>query len=123
MYGLIREMADRRARGRYRNWVFTLNNPTPEEVPKDWVPEQVKYLVYQLEKGEKEATPHYQGYICFRREKSLHWLKENCSPRAHWEPRRGTHAEASDYCQKQDTRVPGTEPVIVGTAPRPGKRS
>lgn len=41
----------------------------------------------------------------------------------HWEKRRGTRQEASDYCQKEDTRVAG--PYILGDLPagEQGKRS
>ena len=54
------------------NWVFTLNNPQPEENPSFW---PSRYVVYQLERGE-EGTPHYQGYIVFYSNKTLSAVKK-----------------------------------------------
>ena len=85
------------------NWVFTLNNPQPEENPAHWP--STKYLVWQLEKGE-EGTPHFQGYVIFHSNKTLVGVKK-INPRAHWELRRGTHEEARAYCMKEETRIEG----------------
>lgn len=47
----------------YRNWCFTLNNYTAEEVEvlKGDLP-QVKYIVFQRERGHEDGTAHLQGY-------------------------------------------------------------
>jgi len=47
-----------------KQFVFTWNNPTlsPEELIYKFK-DLVTYMVFQLEEGEKEKTPHYQGYI------------------------------------------------------------
>lgn len=99
-----------------RNWVFTLNNPQPEEDPNTW---GGTYCIWQLEKGD-EGTLHYQGYIVFKSNKRLSAVK-SVNPRAHWELRKGTHQQAVDYCSKQDTRVEG--PWSYGEPPSQGKRT
>jgi hypothetical protein len=100
-----------------KNWVFTINNPTSEDCPKDW--HNYKYLVYQLEQGE-EGTKHLQGYVVFNSVKRMTALKK-IHARAHWERRRGSHKEAKDYCMKEESRLEG--PFEFGTEPQEvGKR-
>ena len=103
-----------------RAWVFTLNNPPEGFCPSVW-PSR-RYLVYQLERGKgKSATCpgqlHLQGYIIFDAPKRLSTIRklDSQAARAHWEPRRGTHAEAQNYCTKCDTRVAG--PFTFGVPP------
>ena len=96
--------------------MFTLNNPQPEENPRLWPAE---YCIWQLERGE-EGTPHYQGYIIFKTNKTPHAVKL-INPRAHWELRVGTHEGARNYCSKEDTRVDG--PWTFGEEPKQGKRT
>jgi len=90
------------------NWVFTINNPTDEDNPREW---HAKYVVWQLETGE-EGTPHYQGYVQFKKQKRMSAMKK-LNGRAHWEMRRKPHAAARAYCMKADTRDEG--PWEVGT--------
>lgn len=57
--------------GRYRNWVFTLNNPFFALTPEiDFVGSPVSFMAWQLEIGA-EGTEHYQGYIELDRPCSL----------------------------------------------------
>lgn len=57
-----------------RGWVFTLNNYTEEEetlalaLPWGW--HEPSYGVIGKEVGES-GTPHFQGYLYFKTEKSL----------------------------------------------------
>jgi len=84
---------------RSRNFIFVINNYTPEEVEvvKGW---DCKYLIFGKEIGE-EGTPHLQGYVCFENQMTLSALKKKYSVRNnHWEPARGTPQRASDYCKK-----------------------
>ena len=99
-----------------RNWLFTINNPTEEDDPKEW---PTQYVTYQLEKGD-EGTPHYQGYVEMSSVCRLAAMKK-LNPRAHWEPRFGTQDEAIAYCTKEDTRVDG--PWEQGEKKQQGKRS
>lgn len=85
-----------------RNWCFTLNNYTAEDLPELWNLEHVVLLVYQAEVGE-EGTPHLQGYLELSGPRQLSYLK-SLHARAHWEMRRGTREEAMLYCMKDETQ-------------------
>jgi len=101
-----------------RGWVFTLNNPdAAEEATCNGV--DVQYSVFQMERGEN-GTEHFQGYFYFACVKRLSAVRR-ILPRAHWEPRMGSHDQAVAYCTKEDTRVRG--PYEKGSAPVQGKRS
>ena len=86
------------------HWCFTRNNPDEAE---DFIPAVAKaectYVVVGLEKGAS-GTVHYQGYIELARRRRLTALlklfKGTAWEGAHWEIRRGTPKEASDYCKK-----------------------
>jgi len=85
----------------------------------------MSYLVYQLEQGEN-GTIHWQGYVEFKRQTRLTTAKNLLgSNTIHLEARRGTGQEASNYCQKDDSRVQGSVPIILGVIrlPTPGKRN
>jgi len=97
------------------NWVFTLNNPSSNDIPSHW-----PYVLYLIWQRESASTPHLQGYAIFTKRLRLSSLKE-VDKTAHWEPRRGTHAQARNYASKSDTRVEG--PWIIGTEPIQGKRT
>ncbi len=97
-------------------WLGTENNPKEDSLlsrleKEPLLPVGVTYLAFQLEEGEN-GTPHYQVYIELERGQHISWLKGNISETAHWEARRGTGAEASLYCTKDDTRVRG--PWVIG---------
>lgn len=96
-------------------WLFTINNPTPEEKPTAEGFPELKRLVYQLERGA-EGTPHYQGFMELTRKMratALHkipWLR-----RAHFEIKKGrdrTPRAMYKYCTKEVTRVDG--PWMIG---------
>ncbi len=81
---------------RAKHWVFTLNNYDDEDDHMDtnlW-----EYLVVGKEIGDN-GTPHLQGYGCLKDRKRLAGMKK-ISARAHWEVKRGTPLEASNYCKK-----------------------
>jgi len=101
-----------------RSWVFTLNNPQPEEDPKGWT-ERVAWCTWQREKGEN-GTEHLQGYLQLHRKGRISVLKK-VNARAHWEARRGTHEEALAYVSKEESRVDG--PWSYGTPTRQGERT
>lgn len=102
---------------RFRNFVFTINNPEHAPVFEDWM----DYLVYQGEMGE-EGTFHFQGYceIAGKQQLSLRQLKE-WEPTAHIEKRRGTAKQAIAYCKKDDTRIEG--PFEFGEPKEQGSRN
>lgn len=85
-------------------YVFTVNNPTDDEKSDfaallESLPPSITYIVIGKEIGES-GTPHYQGYVEFKRKKRLNGAKNIISRRGHFEARRGTAQEASDYCKK-----------------------
>lgn len=105
-----------------RAWVFTLNNPertSPIPATEDPLTWGATYVVFQLERGES-GTPHLQGYCLFPSNRRLAALRR-LAPKAHWEPRRGSHEQARDYCRKEEGRVDG--PWEQGEQPAPGKRN
>lgn len=61
--------------------------------------QQYEYLVYGKETGQ-EGTPHLQGFIIFKSNKRLSWMKANVHPTAHFEPARGSSEQAAEYCKK-----------------------
>lgn len=88
-------MSDRKS---CRNMCFTINNYTKQDVVcvKGL---KYNYLILGLEVGE-EGTLHIQGYVELKNSVLFSTLK-NKVPRAHWEKRKGTAREASDYCEKE----------------------
>lgn len=100
-------------------WCFTINNPVERDM--FWtdgdVLAQLKYIVVQLEKGE-QGTVHYQGFLILKNKKRMSWLKNNFNNKAHWEKTHGTDKQASDYCKKDDTHIPGGLRFEHGKLPR-----
>lgn len=86
-------------------WVFTINNPTSDSEPREKLAEVATYIIWQKEVGE-EGTSHLQGYVVFKKKKRLSAVKK-LLPRAHLEPRRGSHVQAKQYSSKEDTRADG----------------
>lgn len=85
-----------------RNWCFTLNNYTKEELlqwRENIFQEVIKYIIFGREEG-KEGTPHLQGYIELNGARGIAFLKK-IDPRAHWELRLGSQEQAIQYCQKE----------------------
>jgi len=112
-----------------KGWSFTINNPTEADDPKAWA--DVKYLVFQKEKG-KEGTPHFQGYVFMEMACRLTKMKK-LNSRAHWGKAEGTPEQNRHYCTKP---TPGCEckhckdcpprldgPWEVGDCPQRGKRT
>lgn len=94
-----------------RNIFFTLNNPTEgeEELLKNW--NAIKRIVFQLEEGEINKTPHFQGYAEFKYPLKFSSIK-NYIDRIHIEKRLSTTKNCYDYCTKLKGRL--KEPVIIG---------
>lgn len=112
-------------RGQYRQWVFTINNPVepPEELLVRIERHQhIRYVVFQLESGEEEGTPHYQGYIEFKSQIRCAALNELLGGHAHLAKRLGTRDQARDYCMKADTRQAGPWESGVWRAVGQGQR-
>jgi len=82
-----------------RNWCFTLNNPTAQEVAQvhTWEGSAASYIVYGR---ECVSTPHLQGYVQFRVNVRGSGVKKMLE-RAHWEVAKGTPEENKAYCSKE----------------------
>lgn len=104
---------------RSRDWCFTLNNYTADEVTKiDEMEIICAYMVYGKEVGEECMTPHLQGYIYFNNAKSFAKMKKLFPERTHLEKTAGTSEQASEYCKKEG------DFVEFGTLPnKQGKRT
>lgn len=89
-------------RGKSRNWVFTLNNWSEQEV-EDILKEfesrpKVLYLVFGKEIG-KQGTPHLQGFVRFENGVGMNAVKGFIGRRAHVEKAKLPH-NAIEYCMK-----------------------
>jgi len=99
---------------RSRGWCFTVNNPTDEDYADiERLKEAAEYIIYGKEVGE-QGTPHLQGYSHFTNPRTLQGVKRFLK-RAHLEARRGTVAQAVEYCTKDgDVTEWGEKPRSSG---------
>lgn len=81
-----------------KNWCFTLNNYTSDEV-KDLKGLKCRYIVLGFEKGEKNGTEHIQGFIQFEKKVRLTKVKK-INKRIHWEIMKSNVESAINYCKK-----------------------
>lgn len=86
-------------------WCYTLNNPVLDRVPTH---ERMSYHVHQLEAGAF-GTQHFQGYFevsgnRVRRSTVARWPGLQGS---HLEVARGTAADNTAYCTKDEGRIQG----------------
>lgn len=85
----------------YRNVCFTINNYSDADVGSLRMLSSMKgvsYIIFGKEVGEL-GTPHLQGYVEFTHSKPISFLHKHI-PRGHYEERRGTPQQASEYCKK-----------------------
>lgn len=95
-----------------KNWCFTLNNYTPQEVEAINALTGLKYLVYGFEVGES-GTPHLQGFAIHTNKVSIGAMKKLIA-RAHWEMARGRADQAAAYCMKdKNFKEFGERPVTA----------
>lgn len=85
-----------------RGWVFTINNPTPEDTTAvlRLKPPESQAVVAEYEVGE-DGTRHIQGAVYFTNARTLTGVKRKLA-RAHLEIMHGSWQQASDYCRKSD---------------------
>ncbi len=108
---------------RSKNWCWTLNNPSAAHVGslrnlgerasrRDRAVSCMSYIIFQEEVGDAAGTRHLQGYFEFKTRMRLNQLRRWLNREAqittmHLEVRRGTGAQARDYCNKDESRVAG----------------
>lgn len=97
-------------------FVFTINNPTEDDINKIHNHEDIQYVIYGREVGEN-LTQHLQGY-CELKKKMRFPAVKVIFPRAYIARRRGTQKQAIAYCCKDDQN-----PYIRGEPKRQGKRN
>lgn len=100
---------------RTRNWCFTLNNYTEEDVSRLSVEDkQIRYLIFGKELGDKEQTPHLQGFVIFYNQKTFNQVKKFFGDRFHIESCQGTPQQNIAYCSKDEEYVEYGEPPHQG---------
>lgn len=87
-------------RYRSRNYCFTVNNYTEEDIKK--IEELDCKYVFQEETGAK-GTPHLQGILMFKNAMAFNKIKEMLPRGAHIEKTKNKKASIK-YCSKEDTR-------------------
>lgn len=83
-----------------KHWVFTINNYSSDnEESLRKLSDSLTYIVWGREVGE-QGTPHLQGYLILKTKQRLSGVKKlfDCNP--HLEMKRGSAAQASEYCKK-----------------------
>lgn len=91
---------------KYRSIVFTWNNYNENDLHHMKSPavlENVKYIIFGREIAPTTETPHLQGFVYFKSQKTYSAVKKLFKNQAvHLEPKRGTFDQAIDYCKKED---------------------
>lgn len=83
-----------------RNFCFTLNNYTPEDVEEIKHCNKYKYIVFGFEIGKK-GTPHLQGYVEWKNYIRFQTLKKmDTWKRMYVARRKGRADQAANYCKK-----------------------
>ncbi|AXQ66124.1 MAG: putative viral replication protein [Cressdnaviricota sp.] len=104
----------RPSQSRLRRFVFTLNNPTDQEIEDLRNLTNVTWLILGREKGE-EGTPHIQGACCLSKQMAFATLKKTAGlVRAHIEVMQGTPLQSKVYCSKDG------DFEEIGELPKPG---
>lgn len=103
---------------RARNYCFTSYDVEIKIVPDP----VVRYYVYQQEVCPETGRKHWQGYIEFHTAVRYSSVKAIIGdPKVHLEKRKGSAKQASDYCKKADSAVPGSQ-VEWGKMAHQGER-
>ena len=109
-----------------KNYLFTIqySGDPPMTPSSDAVLSKASYMVYQSEMAPTTGQLHLQGFIHLLSPCRLGGAKEVvCSlfsvSSAHITKGDGKAYAMAEYCQKEDTRVPGTSPTIFGVLPNP----
>ena len=126
--GRVQSRGKKAVRSRSRCWCFTDN--VREDGSKlqnacekglEALGDDIRYIIFQTERGVETGHDHYQGYVEFYRPYSMAGVKSRVSDTAHWEARRGSQAQAIAYCKKAETRVGG--PWEHGSKAAQGERT
>lgn len=91
---------------RSRCWFLTYNNPPDwDTLIRTFDFSGVLKYCFQLEKGLKEETDHFQGVVYFENARTFDQMKQ-IDPKIHWEVCKDVR-KALEYCCKFETRIAG----------------
>ena len=111
---------------RVRNWAFTWYQNDESIIDSENIKMnfekigELKYLLFQLERGVKAEKPHYQGVVIFKNAVRFDSIKAIFHS-MHLDSINGNLTDSINYAKKVETRVAG--PYEFGEAPSKGKRS
>lgn len=88
-----------------RDFVFTTNNYTQDHIDA-FAAIDCQYVCYGKEEAPSTGTPHLQGYIRFKNQKT-HSAAQKSMVGSWLEPKRGTAAQAIHYCKILDKAQKG----------------
>lgn len=94
---------------RFRNVCFTdykYMEVNFKELEKK-LPSEIEYLVFQIERCPDTGRLHAQCYCEFDKAYSQPRVKEILGNETHFQRRRGSQAQAIEYCRKEETRIQG----------------
>lgn len=105
-----------------KNYCFTLfGNSDKLDQMKDGLPEDLTYLIWQVEKCPETGRIHRQGYVQFARKcRGIKKLQDLIGP-CNVSVARGSLEQNRAYCTKEASRTEG--PWEVGTPKTAGQRS
>jgi len=100
-------------------YAFTINNPA--EAPT-WRPQDMKWLIYAMEKGEEDETLHWQGYVELFKRLRITQVKAWGGEwgRAHLEKARASSKKNFEYVTKD--KVDGVGGMELGAFHEFGQR-
>lgn len=84
---------------KFRSWCFTSFNVTREEFDRI-LSLPSTYIVVGKEVCPETGKHHFQGYVEYASPRSMSAVKKSLGPQFHLEVRKGTAAQAADYCKK-----------------------
>lgn len=109
-------MSEDWTRARRRNWCGTFYKEPIVMIG------ELTYMVYQKEQCPTTHREHWQAYMEFSKKFTMKGVKEYFNDDTiHLEGRKGTQAQAREYCMKVDTKM--SDPVEFGVLKKQGKRS
>lgn len=101
------EEGNTKTSSRSRGWCYTWNNYTQQDYSDihEWQTQQTQCYVMGEEVGES-GTPHLQGYMYFKNQRTFNQMKKHW-PKCHWEKARGKPIDNYNYCSKDGKYVEG----------------
>lgn len=111
---------------RARNYCFTVNHE-PQRWYDRWsvrdLPEEVQFIVFQLEIAPTTGHLHVQGYVQLTKQLGYARTQEILRSTCHLEAANGSLEKNITYCTKEATRLDGTSPVQRGNPKEQGRRT